>query len=102
LVFRDIFGRLMDFKREKIGLYDPAFEHDACGVGFVARIDGQATHQVLELALDPADGSGLSWLYRHTEVLEKEMSGDGRLHVRVRGSAEQAARVRAKFEEVVG
>ncbi len=58
--------------------------------------------QVLELALDPADGSGLSWLYRHTEVLEKEMSGDGRLHVTVRGSAEQAARVRAKFEEVPG
>ncbi|MGI8423763.1 MAG: glutamate synthase large subunit [Chloroflexota bacterium] len=42
----------MDFKREKIGLYDPAFEHDACGVGFVARIDGQATHQVLRLALE--------------------------------------------------
>ncbi|HEU5315289.1 MAG TPA: glutamate synthase large subunit [Chloroflexota bacterium] len=39
-------------KREKIGLYDPAFEHDACGVGFVARIDGQATHGVLELALE--------------------------------------------------
>jgi GTP-binding protein HflX len=58
--------------------------------------------QVLELTLDPADGSGLSWLYRHTEVLEKAMSGDGRLHVTVRGSAEQAARVRAKFEEVAG
>jgi GTP-binding protein HflX len=58
--------------------------------------------QVIELTLDPADGSGLSWLYRHTEVLEKELSGDGRLHVRVRGSAEQAARVRAKFEDVAG
>lgn len=53
--------------------------------------------QVMELSLDPADGSGLSWLYRHTEVLEKDMGGDGRLHVRVRGSAEQAAQVRAKF-----
>jgi GTPase len=58
--------------------------------------------QVLELALDPADGSGLSWLYRHTEVLEKELADDGRLHVTVRGSAEQVARVRAKFAEVVG
>ena len=25
---------------KKQGLYDPAFEHDACGVAFVARLDG--------------------------------------------------------------
>ncbi|MBI3973502.1 MAG: glutamate synthase subunit alpha, partial [Chloroflexi bacterium] len=36
----------------KTGLYDPAFEHDACGVGFVARIDGTPTHQVLQLGLE--------------------------------------------------
>ena len=34
------------------GLYDPRFEHDACGVGFIARIDGKPTHQVLRLALE--------------------------------------------------
>ena len=27
---------------EKQGLYDPAHEHDACGVGFVVRHQGQA------------------------------------------------------------
>ncbi len=42
----------LPFRRERIGLYDPAFEHDACGVGFVARIDGQSTHEVLQLALE--------------------------------------------------
>jgi glutamate synthase (ferredoxin) len=42
----------LPFRRERFGLYDPAFEHDACGVGFVARIDGQATHEVLRLALE--------------------------------------------------
>ena len=42
----------MNFKREKIGLYDPAFEHDACGVGFVARLDGKSSHEVLQLALE--------------------------------------------------
>jgi len=26
---------------EKQGLYDPKFEHDACGVGFVANIKGK-------------------------------------------------------------
>ena len=29
------------------GLYDPAYEHDACGVGFIARLDAQPNHQVV-------------------------------------------------------
>ena len=29
------------------GLYDPAFEHDACGVGFVANIRGERSHDVV-------------------------------------------------------
>src|SRR6266540_7078090 len=37
-------------KRE--GLYDPSTEHDACGVGFIARIDGEPSHRVLELGLE--------------------------------------------------
>ncbi len=32
---------------EKQGLYDPALEHDACGVGFVAHIKGKRSHQIL-------------------------------------------------------
>ncbi|MEZ4288312.1 MAG: glutamate synthase large subunit [Polyangiales bacterium] len=32
---------------EKQGLYDPAFEKDACGVGFVAHIKGAASHQII-------------------------------------------------------
>ena len=31
----------------KQGLYDPWFEHDACGVGFVADLKGRATHEIL-------------------------------------------------------
>src|SRR4051794_40014587 len=34
------------------GLYDPAFEHDACGIGAVARLDNKREHEVLERALD--------------------------------------------------
>ncbi|MDA3955605.1 glutamate synthase large subunit [Oceanispirochaeta sp.] len=33
---------------KKRGLYDPAYEHDACGVGFVARLDGERTHEIVE------------------------------------------------------
>ncbi len=30
------------------GLYDPAHEHDACGIGFVASIAGQRSHDIIE------------------------------------------------------
>ena len=30
------------------GLYDPKYEHDSCGVGFIARIDGVPLHTVVE------------------------------------------------------
>ncbi len=33
------------------GLYDPRFEHDSCGVGFIARLDGQAQHEIVRHAL---------------------------------------------------
>lgn len=36
---------------EKQGLYDPQFEHDSCGVGFVASIKGQPSHDVVRQAL---------------------------------------------------
>ncbi len=33
------------------GLYDPANEHDACGVGFVAHIKGKKSHSIVEQGL---------------------------------------------------
>ncbi|MGE5793759.1 MAG: glutamate synthase subunit alpha, partial [Bacteroidota bacterium] len=57
------------------GLYDPANEHDACGVGFIAHIKGKKSHEIVQQGLlilknlthrgavgyDPklSDGSGL-------------------------------------------
>jgi glutamate synthase (NADPH/NADH) large chain len=32
-------------KNENLGLYNPAYEHDACGIGFVAHIKGVKSHQ---------------------------------------------------------
>lgn len=32
-------------------LYDPSFEHDACGVGFVADIGGNQSHAILEMGI---------------------------------------------------
>ena len=55
------------------------------------------SRQTLALKLDPADGAGLSWLYRHAEVLSKAMDEEGHLAVTVRADAQGAERVRAKF-----
>ncbi|MCD2517913.1 glutamate synthase subunit alpha [Massilia sp. G4R7] len=36
---------------EAQGLYDPANEHDACGVGFIAHIKGNKSHSIIEQGL---------------------------------------------------
>jgi glutamate synthase (ferredoxin) len=36
---------------QRQGLYDPAFEKDACGMGFVAHIKGHASHDIVSQAL---------------------------------------------------
>ncbi len=36
---------------EKQGLYDPQFEHEACGVGFVVNIKGRKSHGIIQQAL---------------------------------------------------
>jgi len=35
----------------KQGLYDPQFEHDACGIGFMANIKGKRSHDVVDQAI---------------------------------------------------
>lgn len=74
---------------EKQGLYDPQFEHDACGVGFVVHMQGQKSHSIVEQALtilinldhrggcgaepNTGDGAGLLMQLPHT-FFKKEAS----------------------------
>lgn len=37
--------------QDRTGLYDPRFEHDSCGVGFIAKIDGTCSHETLRDAI---------------------------------------------------
>ncbi len=53
------------------GLYDAAHEKDACGVGFVARVDGVRTHDVLRTALTCVDH------VTHRGALIDARTGDG-------------------------
>src|SRR5919205_875909 len=36
---------------EPSGLYDPRFEHDACGVSFVVDVKGRPSHDIVATAL---------------------------------------------------
>jgi len=53
--------------------------------------------QTLHLLLDPSDGAGLSWLYRHSEVLSRHMRDDGHLELSVRADAKNAEMVKHKY-----
>jgi len=54
------------------GLYDPENEHDSCGVGFVAHIKGERSHQIIE----DADHLGCRMDHRGARGAEKN-TGDG-------------------------
>jgi glutamate synthase (ferredoxin) len=36
---------------ERQGMYDPALEHDACGIGFVVNIKGKRSHDIVTSGL---------------------------------------------------
>ena len=54
------------------GLYDPRFEHDACGIGFVADASGTASRAILDAGLD-----GLCGVKHRGAVAADEKTGDG-------------------------
>jgi glutamate synthase domain-containing protein 2/glutamate synthase domain-containing protein 1/glutamate synthase domain-containing protein 3 len=72
-----------------VGLYDPRFEHDACGVGMVARLDNTPTHEVVERGIaalknlehrgasgaDPCTGDGAGILMQMPDELLRAVVG---------------------------
>ncbi|MEN9889563.1 MAG: Ferredoxin-dependent glutamate synthase 1, partial [Pseudomonadota bacterium] len=74
---------------QQTGLYDPANEHDACGVGFVAHIKGHKSHAIVTQALkilenldhrgavgaDPLMGDGAGILIQLPDALYREEMG---------------------------
>lgn len=57
---------------EPRGLYHPRFEHDACGIGFVARLNGEASHTILNQAL-----TAVGHMAHRGGVAADGKSGDG-------------------------
>jgi GTPase len=56
-----------------------------------------ANRVLIELHIDPADGAGVSWLHRHTEVIDKTVDREGRIAMTVRADREKAESIKAKF-----
>ncbi len=52
---------------------------------------------LLEIELGSADGRGLHWLYENTEVMTRQTSDDGRIHLQVRVAPDRLARVKQRF-----
>lgn len=61
-----------------------------------------AGRHVVEMEVDPADGAGLAWLHRHSEVLSRHSAEDGRVHLRARMTMGDLGRLRKRFEESGG
>src|SRR6201991_153488 len=71
------------------GLYDPANEHDSCGVGFVANIKGRKSHEVIDCGLkilvnldhrgavgaDPLVGDGAGCMIQIPDALLRDWAG---------------------------
>ena len=54
------------------GLYDPSFEHDACGIGFVVNIKGEKSYGIMDDALKILENLN----HRGAEGADQK-SGDG-------------------------
>ena len=105
------------------GLYDPGNEHDACGVGFVAHLKGEKSHQIIKDGLfmlenlthrgavgaDPLMGDGAGVLVQIPDALYREdMGGQGITLPEVGHYAvgylfmPQDASLRAHIEDIIG
>jgi glutamate synthase domain-containing protein 2/glutamate synthase domain-containing protein 1/glutamate synthase domain-containing protein 3 len=74
---------------EPVGLYDPGYEHDACGVAFVARLSGEPSHETVQRAItalenlehrgaagaDPNTGDGAGMLLQLPDELLRGLIG---------------------------
>jgi glutamate synthase domain-containing protein 2/glutamate synthase domain-containing protein 1/glutamate synthase domain-containing protein 3 len=106
-----------------VGLYDPSFEHDACGVGMVARLDNRPTHEVISRAItalenlehrgasgaDPRTGDGAGILMQMPDELLRAtvdfelppIGGYGVLMCFLPQSSESRERLQALLERTV-
>ena len=57
---------------QRQGLYDPSFEHDSCGVNFIANLKGHKSHKIVSSAI-----GALCQLQHRGALGSEENTGDG-------------------------
>ncbi len=76
-------------RQERQGLYDPRFEHDSCGVGFVVDIKGRTSHTIIRQGIeilenlthrgacgcDPRTGDGAGILIQTPDLFFRKVCG---------------------------
>ncbi|MBL4775897.1 MAG: glutamate synthase large subunit [Mariprofundus sp.] len=88
-------SHLSDIRRQppKQGLYDPRLEHDSCGVGFIAHIKNQKSHDIVEKGLeillrlthrgaagaDPREGDGAGILIQIPDDFFQAVASDSNI-----------------------
>ncbi|MDD2679801.1 MAG: glutamate synthase large subunit, partial [Candidatus Omnitrophica bacterium] len=87
-------------KLAKYGLYDPRFEHDACGVGFVCNIKGEKSNAIIRQGIqvllrlahrgavgsDPKTGDGAGILIQSPHEFFKKVAGVNKIDLPGPGS----------------
>ena len=109
------------------GLYDPANEHDACGVAFVATLTGEASHDIVAKALtalrnldhrgaagaEPNSGDGAGILMQVPDQFLREAAAEAGFELPapttyavgmafLPGDADHVAMTRTRIEEIAG
>ncbi|MEN8235139.1 MAG: glutamate synthase subunit alpha, partial [Actinomycetota bacterium] len=86
-------------KSRSLGLYDPAFDHDSCGIGFVADIKGRPARSIVEQGLtvlanlthrgavgaDPLAGDGAGMLVQICDRFFRDEAADLGMELPERG-----------------
>ncbi len=89
----------MNLNENKKGMYDPSFEHDACGMGFVADVKGRKSRAIIDKGLDilmnlehrgavgadPETGDGSGMLIQMPDEFMRKVAAENKINLPAEG-----------------
>ena len=63
------------FYPKKQGLYDPDFEHDSCGVGFIVHMKGKKSHDIIRSGIQILENLIKSCFVLKQSILKQAFEG---------------------------
>ena len=88
-----------EIKKSRKGMYDPTFEHDACGMGFVADVKGRKSRSIIDKGLDilmnlehrgavgadPQTGDGSGMLIQMPDEFIRKVAAENKINLPAEG-----------------